>query len=118
MESIEDDVLDALQKILNTPEKLNRLEMVKVRPRFSAKLDRIARYGIRVQCLMCGWEGRHNKQGNHRKTIDGFPTIRLRERMCDSCGLKRLRPLWWIEKYPTKAHAETKRVRATSFMRV
>lgn len=66
---------------------------------------RIHKYGIRVICLMCSWEGRHKPQMG-----------RLRDRHCTGCGLARLRPRWWIEKYPTKAHAEIKRVRATGFL--
>jgi len=95
---------EALEKVLNAPEP--------VVVRGNAKLSRIARYGIRVMCLMCGWEGRHNRMA--RKEIGH--TVRLRERGCDRCGLKRLRPTWWIEKYPAKAHAEAKRVRATRFL--
>ena len=67
--------------------------------------ERIHKYGIRVICLMCSWEGRHRPgQG------------RLRERSCKQCGLTRLRARWWCEKYPTKALAEVKRVRDTGFL--
>jgi hypothetical protein len=54
---------------------------------------------------MCSWEGRH-------KIGEG----KLRDRTCHRCGLMRLRPRWWIEKYKTKAAAETKLVRDTSFL--
>lgn len=66
---------------------------------------RAVKHGIRVQCLMCSWEGRH-------KIGEG----KLRDRTCHRCGLMRLRPRWWIEKYKTKAAAETKLVRDTSFL--
>jgi len=66
---------------------------------------RVKQHGVRILCLMCNWEGRH------------FPgDVRLRNRKCGQCGLARLRPRWWVEKYPTKAAAETKRVRETSFL--
>lgn len=73
--------------------------------RRSAVAERIRKYGIRTLCMMCGYEGRHRPgQG------------RLRDRACTGCGMQRIRPRWWVEKYPTKAHAELKRVRGTSFL--
>jgi len=71
----------------------------------SAIVKRCKKHGIRTICLMCGFEGRH-------RPGDG----RLRDRLCGNCGLKRLRARWWVEKYPTKAHAEFKRIRSTSFL--
>jgi hypothetical protein len=67
--------------------------------------ERVHKHGIRVVCLMCSWEGKH-------RPVHG----RLRDRTCQQCGLCRLRPRWWVEKYKTKAAAETKRVRDTSFL--
>ncbi len=74
-------------------------------PKLSAVAQRVRLYGIRTICMMCGNEGRHRPgQG------------RLRDRGCIECGMQRLRARWWVEKYPTKAHAELKRVRGTSFL--
>lgn len=119
MKTIADELRDARDGKSGTMEKTSEAleKVLNARPsevpvRGNAKLSRIARYGIRVMCLMCGWEGRHNKVA---RTQTGG-TVRLRERGCDRCGLKRLRPTWWIEKYPAKAHAEAKRIRNTRFL--
>ena len=66
---------------------------------------RAVKHGIRIQCLMCSWEGRH-------KIGEG----KLRDRTCDRCGLMRLRPRWWIEKYDTKALAERNACQRTEFL--
>lgn len=80
-------------------------EEYSAKSRHAVIAQRIRDYGIRTVCMMCGFEGRH-RPGHGR----------LRERACTGCGMQRLRPRWWIEKYPTKAHAEMKRIRGTSFL--
>jgi hypothetical protein len=80
------------------------IELAKQR-KLSALAKRVHKYGVRVICMMCSEEARH-RPGEGR----------LRNRACHSCGMQRLRPVWWIEKYPTKAAAEVKRVRGTSFL--
>lgn len=62
-----------------------------------ALAQRIQRYGIKTICMLCGHEGRH-KPGEGR----------LRESRCGGCGYRFLRPVWWVKKYATKAHAEWK----------
>lgn len=79
-------------------------ELAKQR-KMSLLAQRVRKYGIRTICIMCGDEGRHRPGAG-----------RLRDVSCHECGMKRLRPRWWVEKYPTKAAAETKRVRGTAFL--
>ena len=84
----------------------NANDLMDATERKSSQLaKRLKKYGIRVVCLMCSTEARH-RPGEGR----------LRNRPCHECGMQRLRPVWWTEKYPTKAEAETKRVRGTAFL--
>jgi len=89
------DVVDAAIKLHKGSKDLQAQSVYK----------RVKKYGVRIVCLMCAWEGRHHPGD-----------VRLRNRKCSQCGLQRLRPQWWIERYPSKAAAETKRVRETSFL--
>lgn len=57
----------------------------------AAMRERVNRWGIRVECLLCDWTGRH------RPESDG----RLRERFCEPCGVRSLRSTAWV-----KTHAE------------
>ena len=66
--------------------------------------QRARAHGVRIICMMCDAEARH-------KGAEGSRGGRLRNRTCDTCGLRRFRPVWWTERYPTKAEAERKRVR-------
>jgi hypothetical protein len=62
----------------------------------------LERYGLRIVCLACGWEGRHFQARG-----------RLRAKACDRCGASRaLRPQWWVRRYPTAAGAQARDLRA------
>lgn len=52
-------------------------------------------YGLRVECLLCAWIGRHftHEMG------------RLRDRPCPHCGRRSLRSRAWIWKHPELALA-------------
>jgi len=63
--------------------------------------DRVKRFGLRCICQVCMTEQRHYAaQG------------RLRNTPCQACGMNRLRAVWWVEKFHTKAIAERKQLRS------
>ena len=74
--------------------------------RSQAEIDhiiaRVERYGLRCICQVCMMEQRHYSKDYGR----------LRNTKCKGCGMMRLRPVWWVEKFATKAIAERKKLRA------
>lgn len=61
---------------------------------------RVKRFGLRVVCLSCATRARH------------FPESgRVRDALCRRCGLRELRPEWWVARYPDRAREEVKRAR-------
>ncbi len=53
----------------------------------------VALYGLKVECLMCGAEGRHRPETQGR----------LRARRCPRCGRRSLRTSYWVRRHPGAA---------------
>jgi len=78
---------------------------------------KLAKYGLRVVCLACGWEGRWYRTPEPRELCNlmGVPvreSRRLRDATCGRCNAVALRSRYWVEEHPDRAAVAADRVRS------
>ena len=63
-------------------------------------------FGIRVECMRCGWQGRHPHETEQPTGLPPEAEHRLRHARCPKCSAVWLRSRAWCERYPDLALAE------------
>lgn len=63
-------------------------------------------FGLKVECMRCGWQGRHPHETLHPTGLPSEVANRVRNARCPNCNAVHMRAVWWTKRYPSLALAE------------